>query len=88
MKTTKGRLKQIIKEELQRFSTRELHEEGTSMWELYDRLEEALGTDKLLVELIMAMPSEQAIENMELIARENDIDLGLSSDEGDEWGYS
>lgn len=70
MKTTKGRLKEIIREELARIQVREA---GDEAWDLYEHLLHELGPEALLEELMRAMSTGEAMANLEHIAQMHDL---------------
>lgn len=70
MKISKLQLKQIVKEEVEK----ELKETvNTEVWSKVDRLREILGADLLVEELIRAMTTDEAEDNLNYIARNHDI---------------
>jgi hypothetical protein len=74
-----------IAEATQRALAPKKAEAGDSVWAMYDTLREAMGDTMVLEELLQAMSSQEAQENVEFIARMHDIPLpGIDEEEEEE----
>jgi DNA-binding protein Fis len=82
MKITKKRLKEIIKEEVERFAYNLDEAGGGQVYDVFEMLKDHLGAEKLLDELYQAMSSDEAMANFEHIARMYDIDIGTEDEMG------